>query len=33
VQGDGSIGEADFAEMWHQFATGDNGIITDAHTS
>lgn len=28
VQGDGSISEADFAEMWHQFATGDFEIFS-----
>jgi hypothetical protein len=28
VQGDGSINDADFAEMWHQFATGDFEIFS-----
>ncbi len=28
TQGDGSITEADFAEMWHQFATGDFEIFS-----
>ena len=28
VQGDGTISEAEFAEMWHQFATGDFEIFS-----